>query len=231
MRMAQTVQVYVEAGQRRVFAGAVEWPGWCRSARDEDGALEILAQSADRYRAVVAATGLMFEPPDDTAAFTVVERAEGDATTDFGAPGRVMQIDHADVDSAESERLLGLLQASWATFDAAAGAHEGAELRKGPRGGGREVAAIVDHVLGSDAGYLATFGGRWKREDGAPVPQEMARLRAAVAEIWMLRAAGHEPPRMPRAGAGALWPLRYFARRSAWHALDHAWEIEDRAVP
>ncbi|HEV2059944.1 MAG TPA: hypothetical protein VGR11_11355, partial [Solirubrobacteraceae bacterium] len=103
--MAQTVQVYVEAGNRRVFAGAVEWPGWCRSGRDEDGAIEALAAYAPRYAAVVAATGLMFEPPDDAAAFSVVERIEGNATTDFGAPGRIMPIDHADVDSAEAERL------------------------------------------------------------------------------------------------------------------------------
>ena len=24
------------------------------------------------------------------------------------------------------------------------------------------------------------------------------------------------------------WPVAYAARRTAWHALDHAWEIEDR---
>jgi hypothetical protein len=27
------------------------------------------------------------------------------------------------------------------------------------------------------------------------------------------------------------WPPRYAARRIAWHALDHAWEIEDRSEP
>ena len=31
--------------------------------------------------------------------------------------------------------------------------------------------------------------------------------------------------------AGKRWPLRYAARRIAWHALDHAWEIEDRSDP
>ena len=25
------------------------------------------------------------------------------------------------------------------------------------------------------------------------------------------------------------WPHRYAARRIAWHVLDHAWEMEDRA--
>ena len=27
------------------------------------------------------------------------------------------------------------------------------------------------------------------------------------------------------------WPPRYAAARIAWHALDHAWEIEDRTEP
>ena len=31
--------------------------------------------------------------------------------------------------------------------------------------------------------------------------------------------------------AGKKWPVRYAARRVAWHALDHAWEIEDRSDP
>jgi hypothetical protein len=31
----------------------------------------------------------------------------------------------------------------------------------------------------------------------------------------------------PLAATG--WPARYGARRIAWHALDHAWEIQDRA--
>jgi hypothetical protein len=29
--------------------------------------------------------------------------------------------------------------------------------------------------------------------------------------------------------AQAKWPPAYAARRIAWHALDHAWEIEDRS--
>jgi hypothetical protein len=26
------------------------------------------------------------------------------------------------------------------------------------------------------------------------------------------------------------WPARYVARRTAWHATDHAWEIENRST-
>ena len=31
--------------------------------------------------------------------------------------------------------------------------------------------------------------------------------------------------------ADRRWTPRYAARRMAWHALDHAWEIEDRTEP
>ncbi|MGH2773763.1 MAG: hypothetical protein ACRDIU_11590 [Actinomycetota bacterium] len=39
----KTVKVFVENGSKRVFAGAVDWPGWCRSGKDEQEALEALA--------------------------------------------------------------------------------------------------------------------------------------------------------------------------------------------
>ena len=55
--------------------------------------------------------------------------------------------------------------------------------------------------------------------------------RAAVAE---LRKRMLEAIRGPSDGspiAGKKWPPRYAARRVAWHALDHAWEIEDRSDP
>jgi hypothetical protein len=37
-----------------------------------------------------------------------------------------------------------------------------------------------------------------------------------------------EPVRTGPRG-GVRWTARYYVRRSAWHVLDHAWEIEDRA--
>jgi hypothetical protein len=32
------------------------------------------------------------------------------------------------------------------------------------------------------------------------------------------------------AGRGAKWPLRYLIRHTAYHTLDHAWEMEDKSV-
>ena len=40
---AAPVDVFVESGRKRVFASALDWPGWCRSGRTEELAIEALA--------------------------------------------------------------------------------------------------------------------------------------------------------------------------------------------
>jgi hypothetical protein len=98
-----------------------------------------------------------------------------------------------------------------------------AELRKGPRGGGRDRDKMFGHVVDSDWSYSREMGVRIAQPD----PQDRAALvagRAAMLEIL----------RQPSDGAplaGRRWPARYAARRIAWHALDHAWEMEDRSAP
>jgi hypothetical protein len=219
-------QVYLEIGKRRTFAGALEWPGWCRSARDEAGALEALVAYAPRYLSALGTTARL-AIPTSTSSLEVVERLQGNATTDFGAPAVAPKADEVPVSARELSRQQGLLQACWAAFDAAARNHSSATLRKGPRGGGRELPAIVAHVLEADRGYLSRIGGELPSR-GAPDPRrKTAALRDAILVALTTRARG-EPPAKPRR-SGALWTPRYFVRRSAWHALDHAWEIEDRA--
>jgi hypothetical protein len=231
--MTQTVRAYLEVGKKRAFAGAVAWPGWCRAARDPDAALVVLAAYAPRYAQAIGAAGgggsgrshPTFRPVDDVTGFTVVERLDGNTSTDFGVPEAVGAFDDVDLDEQEAARQLALLQSCWATFDDVAERHAGVELRKGPRGGGRSVEKIVGHVLGGEAGYLTTLGGRHKLDEEAPPTGEMGRVRQAAVEVFQMRVRGEPPPRAGR----KLWPLRYWIRRSAWHALDHAWEIEDRA--
>ncbi len=65
-----------------------DWPGWCRSAKSDEGALEALAAYVPRYAAVVELAKLDGAGFPSTAgdAFDVVERLPGNATTDFGAP-------------------------------------------------------------------------------------------------------------------------------------------------
>ena len=203
--------VYLEVGTRRTFAGALDWPGWCRSARDPDAAVEALLEYRDRYRAAVGRR----LPAGDVE---IVERLEGDASTDFGVPGAVPAFDSEPLDGKGLKRQVELLRACWSGFDAAARAAEGVELRKGPRGGGRDLDKIRDHVWEADGAYLRALGGRDPGGDG---------LREAIVDMLGARARGEPLP--PSRRRTPPWPPRYMVQRSAWHALDHAWEIEDRA--
>ena len=224
--MSELVTMYFEIGRSRTFAAALDWPGWCRSGKGEAAALQSLLDYAPRYAAVMASTGLGFVPPPDLAAFRVVAGLPGDATTDFGAPGQQAPGDSDPASAAELDRWLTLLDACWAALDRAASRAQGVTLRKGPRGGGRDLDAIVDHVRMSDAGYLASLGGRWKPDPANPAGQT-GSLRAAIRDTLAASVRGEIPAQGPR--GGLRWPPRYFVRRLAWHALDHAWEIEDRA--
>src|SRR5690349_23647602 len=135
-RTSNKIDIYLETGQKRTFAGALDWPGWCRSGRDEQAALQALLDYGPRYARILRATQLGFQAPTDISAFTVIERLPGNATTDFGAPEAAPAHDTKPVDAAELRRLQTLLKACWRAFDAAAQAASGKELRKGPRGGG-----------------------------------------------------------------------------------------------
>lgn len=213
------IDVYLEVVPKRTFAGAIAWPGWCRSGRDEAGALAALLAYAPRYADVVALAGLDFPPVGDPDQLVIVGRVAGDATTEFGAPGALAPGDEAPVAGPELARLVSILRASWATLDAAAGAVGAAGLASGPRGGGRSVEGILAHVTDAEGGYLSRVG--WKG------PPETAARREVVVEAMHAVAPLGVPPPGPRGGTRV--PARYFARRVAWHVLDHAWEIQDRS--
>jgi hypothetical protein len=223
-----STEVYLEVGLKRTFAGALDWPGWCRSAAGEDAALAALVEYASRYAGILSSTDLDFTPPDDPALLVVVERIRGNSTTDFGAPGLAPARDNAPFDAAECGRSQTILAAIWTAFDRVVREAGGRELRKGPRGGGRDRDRIVRHVLGADAGYLRSLGQKFKQHDQAPPDKELERTRAAIRDALLAGERGEIPQRGPR--GGALWTPRYFVRRLAWHALDHVWEIEDRLV-
>jgi hypothetical protein len=221
------VDVYLETGSKRVFAGAIDWPGWCRSGRDENGALAALVGYGSRYSAVVRGAVKGFTAPR-ASSLTVVERLTGNATTDFGAPSIAPAADARPVDALELKRLLTLLGACWDAFDRSVDGAAGRELRKGPRGGGREVDAIVEHVLGAEAMYVTRLAAKGPKVEGRDAREAAAEVRDAVRDA--LRRAVMEG--LPSAGprGGKIWLPRYFVRRAAWHVLDHAWEIEDRST-
>jgi hypothetical protein len=223
-----SVRVYLEIGKKRVFAAALDWPGWCRSGRDEAAALKALVGYAPRYARVVSGTALSFEPPADDTVLDVVERLPGDATTDFGAPGAVPAADTRPFGAPELERSRMLLEGSWRAFDTAVEAAIGRELRRGPRGGGRDLEQIVRHVLGSEQGYLSALGWRLRLGDTTELRDEIAQTREAMLRALSAAAHGELPERGPR--GGTHWPALYFVRRVLWHRLDHLWEIEDRVI-
>jgi hypothetical protein len=227
--------VYLVVGKKRTFACALDWPGWCRGGRDEVSALQALLDCGPRYAEVLrlSPTQLGFQMPADLSGFTVTERLEGTTGTDFGVPDVAPSADTKPVDKGDLQRFQALLKACWQAFDGAAMAAAGKELRKGPRGGGRDLDGITRHVLGADAGYLSQVAWKLERteragpeDDGRSL--ELDRTRQAVLSALTAAAHGEVAARGPR--GGVRWTPRYFVRRVAWHVLDHAWEIEDRAI-
>lgn len=228
LRSSHTHDVYLETGSKKVFAGAIEWPGWCRSGRDEASAVQALLDAGPRYAKILEPTNLGFEAAADASALHVVERVKGTSTTDFGAPDVAVSRDKRRVDDVELARLATVLEACWAAFDEAVEKAQGRELRKGPRGGGRDLAGIVEHVLGADVAYLKRIGRSVDDVEGEPLTERLDRVRAAILDGLAAGAAGELPTEGPR--GGKRWAPRYFVRRVAWHVVDHAWEIEDRIM-
>ncbi len=166
-------------------------------------------------------TRLGFPELGRAPAARVVERLGGNATTDFGAPDVATSLEARPMDAAELRRSETILRACWGALDGAAEAAAGRPLRAGPRGGGRSLDKILDHVLDAEQGYLGRLS--WKLGPGAG--DRTGRVRGAVLDALASAATAGVAP-APR--GGKRWTPRYFVRRVAWHALDHAWEIEDR---
>jgi hypothetical protein len=221
--VSRRIAVAIEAAPKKAFATAVDWPGWSRSGKTPGLALEALAAYATRYAEVAAEAGEQLpsvRSGDD--AFEVVEEATGGGGTEFGVPSRVTDADRRRTTAAEGDRLRRLVAAAWTTFDNVA-ATAPAELRKGPRGGGRDRDKMIGHVVEADGAYAREIGLRLK----APVPEDRAAIEAMRAAV--LKAIGAPSDGSPV--ADRKWTARYAASRIAWHALDHAWEMEDRSEP
>jgi hypothetical protein len=165
--------------------------------------------------------------PADAAAFSIAARLKGTPTTDFGAPDAAAPGDREPLQAASLRRAQAILKACWRAFDEAARVAAGHKLTVGPRGGGRDLDAIVRHILEAEAAYLGRLGSSFGLDEHAELQSEQRRLRAGVLAGLAAAARGEIPARGPR--GGQRWRPRYFVRRVAWHLLDHAWEIEDRS--
>ena len=218
------IPVFLEVTVQQTIASALEWPGWCRAGKDEAAALESLTSYAERYAPVAGRAGLRLP---STATIEVAQRVPGGRAAAFAAPECrrpfpqvTAEADRAALTSAEARRLVGLLIAVWATFDQIA-AVSPAELRKGPRGGGRDRDELIEHVIGAETAYARKLGSKLKQPAfGDSVA--IGKLREAITAL--VGAPSDASPAEPNG-----WTARYAARRIAWHVLEHAWEMQDRA--
>jgi hypothetical protein len=216
--MSRRVAVAIEAGDKKTFATAIDWPGWSRSGKTEEEALAALLAAAPRYAGVARRAKVEFMEPATTGELDVVERPSGNASTDFGVPAAELATDTEPMTDAELARQMALLEGSWAELDAVAKAAAGKTLTKGPRGGGRDLDRIIDHVHEANGAYVHQLGTR--------APKDPTASRGAALEA--LEARVHDKPLADPNKVKKPWTPRYFVRRAAWHALDHTWEIEDR---
>jgi hypothetical protein len=218
--MANELRVTLELGPKgkKVVAVAPDWPGLERGAKTAEAASERLQSYLPRYAQVAKLAGRDAE----FAAITtvdVVEHYPGTGSTDFwGISFAFSGIDTLDLSSEELERELTLMRACWAFFDAVRG-RVSAEMQTGPRGGGRDRDHIVRHTLGTELDFAAKVGVR--TPPGALLTDE--GLRAHRDAYHTALRAFHSEGKMAR-----TWPLRYLIRHTAYHTLDHAWEMEDK---
>src|SRR5215467_10271136 len=224
-KMVPVTGVYLEVGTKRVFACAVDWPGWCRSGRGEQQALDALATTASRYAVLAALASIPFDPVAEVDCIEITETVTGSATTDFGALDVAPALDARPVTAQQASRLAVLVQTAWDYFEQTAAASPPV-LRKGPRGGGRDRDQIIEHVHETEVLHARMLGLK-ERPFPAGDTAALARVRAAIlAEIRAGVVSGAP------AGLGrSRRPARFVARRTAWHAVDHAWEIQDKQEP
>jgi len=218
--MADELRVMLEIGPKgkQVVAVAPDWPGLERGAKTGEAAIARVQAYLPRYAPVANLAGMGAEFAA-IATVDVVEHYPGTGSTDFwGISFAFSGIDRHAMSSAELERDLTLLQACWAFFDAVR-SRVSAELQKGPRGGGRDRDRIVRHTLGTEQDWAAKLGVRMTF--GALLTDEgLSAHRDAYRTAIRAFHAQDKPAR--------TWPLRYLIRHTAFHTLDHAWEMEDK---
>jgi len=202
-------------------AFAIDWPGWSRGAKTTDRALETLETYRERYRPIAVAAG-MGDEFDAAGRLDIIEDKVGAPSTDFWgisfAPASLEL--HEPMGDAEFDRKVSLLRACWAYFDDVA-ATVSAEMRKGPRGGGRDREQIIRHTIRNESEDFAKRLGLRIPEEGALTPDGLRDFREAYVASMRTYNAG-EGKRM------RSWTLPFLIRHSAYHVMDHAWEMEDR---
>jgi hypothetical protein len=219
--MTQPVHAALELGPKgkKFVAYAPAWPGWSRGAKTERDAIDTLEAYRERYRPV-AEKAVLGDEFAMAGELDVVDRYVGTGSTDFwgisfaASPGEVGPMSE-DV----LERKLALLQACWVYFDEVLG-RVTPELKKGPRGGGRDRDDILNHTYGTERTQMAVKVGV-KTPEGVQLTAEGRRMHREnyLAAMREYNAAGKK---------ARTWELQFLLRHTAYHMMDHAWEMEDK---
>jgi hypothetical protein len=217
------VRTVVEHGtkDKKSVAFSLDWSGWSRGAKTGGVALETLEAYRERYRPIAVLAG-MADEFDAAGPLEVVEDRVGTGSTDFwGISFSPSSTEQGPMDEAELERKITLLRAAWAFFDAVA-ARVSPEMRKGSRGGGRDRDHIIRHVIRVESLDFAKQVGLPIAEDEAPIKEGLREYRETYVAAMRDYNAGKVEREMRR------WTLPFLIRHSAFHTLDHAWEMEDK---
>jgi hypothetical protein len=217
------VHTVIERGPKgkRSVAFGIDWPGWSRGAKSAELALETLESYRERYRPV-ARLAQMAREFDAAGPLEIVEDRIGNTSTDFwGISFSPSEAEQGPMGDSELERGITLLRACWAFFDSVA-ARVSAEMRKGPRGGGRDRDQIIRHTIRTESEHFAKQVGLRIPEGAALTPDGLLQHREAYVGAMRAYNAGEVKRRM------RSWTLPFLIRHSAYHSLDHAWEMEDK---
>jgi len=217
-----SMRIVLERGPKakKFAAFAVDWPGWSRGAKTAEAAIETLAAYRERYRPIAVRAGLE-RTFDECGPLEVVEDRVGPGSTDFwGISFAPSSLEPDPMDASEFEGKVELLRSCWGYFDDVA-ARVSAEMRKGPRGGGRDRDTIIRHTIRTESEQFA-------RKVGVVVPEQGALGPALAPYRTRFLAAMRAYQRGEITRPMRSWTLPYLVRHSAFHTMDHAWEMEDK---
>jgi len=217
------VRTVIEHGPKgkKSAAFALDWPGWSRGAKTAELAFDKLESYRHRYRPITDLAGMAAQF-DASGPLEITEDSVGTPGTDFWGISYAPSSSEQDpMGEAALERALSLLRASWAFFDGVA-ARVSPVMRKGPRGGGRDRDRIISHTIRIESEDFATRVGLRIPEGAALTPDGLRHHRETyVAAMRAYNAGEFEQPMKS-------WTLPFLIRHSAYHTLDHAWEMEDK---
>ena len=176
------VRTVIEHGtkDKRSVAFSLDWPGWSRGAKSADarpGDARVLSGALPAGRGIWPGWRDEF---DAAGPLEIVEERVGTGSTDFwGISFSPSSTEHGPMGEAELERKITLLRACWAFFDGVA-ARVSPEMRKGPRGGGRDRNRIIRHTIRTESEDFAKQVGLRIPEEAALTPEG---LQAAPEEL------------------------------------------------